>query len=114
MYYGKTADGSTVDEYTLTNAHSMEVKILTYGGIITSLRVPNRRRQLDNVVLGLNQLADYETKSAYFGAIIGRYGNRIGGSTFVLDGHDGSWQWLMDGENKGKLESFARVRLTKE
>ena len=84
--FGTTADGIAVDEYTLTNSHQMEVKIITYGGIITSVRVPDRQGQFSNVVLGFNNLADYETKSAYFGAIIGRYGNRIAKATFKLDG----------------------------
>src|SRR5215203_5823894 len=77
--YGTTADGKAVDEYTLTNANGMEVKIITYGGIITSVRVPDRNGNLDNVVLGFDALADYETKNPYFGALIGRYGNRIAG-----------------------------------
>jgi aldose 1-epimerase len=86
--YGTTADGKAVDEYTLTNANGVEVKIITYGGIITSVRVPDRNGNLADVVLGLNNLADYETKNPYFGAIIGRYGNRIANATFSIDGED--------------------------
>lgn len=85
--YGKTSAGKAVDEYTLTNANRIEVKVITYGGIITSLKVPGRDGQTANVVLGLNHLADYETKnSPYFGAIIGRFGNRIAGGKFTLEG----------------------------
>jgi aldose 1-epimerase len=86
--YGTTADGTAVDEYTLTNANGMEVKIITYGGIITSIRVPDRDGNLANVTLGFDNLADYETKSPYFGAIIGRYGNRIGNAAFSVEGED--------------------------
>jgi aldose 1-epimerase len=84
--WGTTADGTPVRRYTLTNSHGMRVRILTYGGIIQSLRVPDRRGQGTNVVLGFDNLGDYLTKSPYFGAIIGRYANRIGGGHFTLDG----------------------------
>lgn len=84
--YGTTAAAAGVDEYTLTNASGMEVKIITYGGIITSIRTPDRNGNLANVTLGFDTLADYEFRHSYFGAIIGRYGNRIGGAAFNLDG----------------------------
>jgi aldose 1-epimerase len=85
--YGTTSDGIDVYEYTLTNAKGMEVKIITYGGIITSVRVPDHKHKMANVTLGFNNLQDYETKnSPYFGAIIGRYGNRIANGVFTLDG----------------------------
>lgn len=85
--YGTTADGIAVDEYTLTNANGMEVKIITYGGIITSIRVPDRYGNMANVTLGFANLEDYETlNTSYFGALIGRYGNRIANATFTLDG----------------------------
>ncbi|HVO42102.1 MAG TPA: aldose epimerase family protein [Aggregatilineales bacterium] len=86
--FGKTASGTPVEEYSLTNAQHVEVKIITYGGIITSLRVPDREGQFTNVVLGFDRLEDYETKSPYFGAIIGRYGNRIANHKFVLEDKD--------------------------
>jgi aldose 1-epimerase len=84
--YGTTAEGKTVEEYTLTNAHGVEIRIITYGGIITSIRVPDRDGAVANVVLGFNNLADYETRSPYFGCITGRYANRIAGGRFTLDG----------------------------
>jgi len=85
--YGTTADGIAVEEYTLTNANGMEVKVITYGGIITSIRVPDRYGNMANVALGFSNLGDYETlNSTYFGAIIGRYGNRIANARFTLDG----------------------------
>lgn len=86
--YGTTAAGQSVDQYTLTNANGVEIKVITYGGIITSLRVPDRAGKFDNITLGLNSLHDYETRSPYLGAIIGRYGNRIGGAKFTLEGKD--------------------------
>ena len=84
--YGTTTDGKNVVEYTLTNARGMEVKVLTYGGIIESVKTQDRHGEWADVVLGLKSLSDYETKSPYFGAIIGRYGNRIGHGMFTLNG----------------------------
>jgi aldose 1-epimerase len=84
--YGTTADGIDVAEYTLTNAHGMEVKIITYGGIITSVKVPDRKGQFANVVLGFDNLQDYEELSPYFGCITGRYANRIAEGKFTLNG----------------------------
>jgi aldose 1-epimerase len=85
-YYGTTSDGD-VYEYTLTNTKGMEVKIITYGGIITSVNLPAHKHKMVNVTLGFNNLDDYVTKnSPYFGGIIGRYGNRIADGVFTLDG----------------------------
>lgn len=84
--YGTTQDGQAVDEYTLTSAAGLEVKIITYGGIITSLRAPAQDGELANVVLGLPNLAEYEANNPYFGCIVGRFGNRIAGGQFSLDG----------------------------
>jgi aldose 1-epimerase len=84
--YGTTVDGAPVEEYTLTNASGMEVKVITYGGIITSIRVPDRGGVFANVALGFDNLAAYEKSNPYFGAITGRYANRIAGASFTLDG----------------------------
>ncbi|GLE51727.1 aldose 1-epimerase [Mycobacterium montefiorense] len=85
-------DGTPVTRYTLTNRHGMRVRILTYGGIIQSIEVPDRSGHVDNVVLGFATLADYlnNTGSAktYFGAIVGRYGNRIAKGAFSLNGNE--------------------------
>lgn len=84
--FGKMPDGTPVRIYTLRNANGMKVRILTYGGIIQSLRVPDRNGHFGDVVLGYNHLNSYRTNSPYFGALIGRYGNRIAKGTFTLDG----------------------------
>jgi aldose 1-epimerase len=84
--FGATTDGTAVDLYTLTNANGVEVRAITYGGIIVSLRVPDRHGKLGDVVLGFDTLPEYQKASPYFGAIIGRYGNRIARGKFTLDG----------------------------
>jgi aldose 1-epimerase len=79
--------GTPVEVFTLTNAAGVEVKAITYGGIITSWRVPDRRGQLADIVLGYDDPAAYVANNGpYFGAIVGRYGNRIGKARFALDG----------------------------
>jgi aldose 1-epimerase len=84
--FGKTGDGKAVDLYTLANAHGMRVRIMTYGGIIVSLEVPDRRGQLADVVLGFDRLEEYLKGHPFFGALVGRYGNRIAKGQFTLDG----------------------------
>jgi aldose 1-epimerase len=84
--FGTTDWGDAVSVYTLKNAHGMEVRATDYGGIILSLRVADRDGRFDDVVLGYDSLKDYVRASPYFGAIIGRYGNRIAGGRFSLDG----------------------------
>jgi len=83
--FGSTSEGP-VDLYTLTNSRGTEVKIMTYGGIIQSVKVPDRHGNLANVTLGFNNLDDYVQRSPYFGCITGRYANRIALGTFTLDG----------------------------
>ena len=84
--FGKLPDGTPVDLYTLTNANRIEMKVMTYGGIVVSLKTPDRNGKLEDIVLGYDNLQGYLDKNPYFGALIGRYGNRIGKARFTLDG----------------------------
>src|SRR4030095_6644191 len=86
--FGRTPDGTVVDKITLRNGTGLEMVVLTYGGIITSLRTPDKNRAFDDIVLGFDDLASYlePGKSPYFGCLIGRYGNRIAKGKFTLDG----------------------------
>lgn len=84
--FGKTPDGTPVELYTLRNSKGMTATIMTYGGILTSLKVPDRNGNFGDVVLGYDNLDGYIQKSPYFGALIGRYGNRIAKGRFTLDG----------------------------
>jgi aldose 1-epimerase len=84
--FGTTSDGTAVDRYTLTNARGMQVKIITYGGIVQSIWAPDRRGRLGNVALGFATLDRYLAGHPYFGNITGRYANRIAGGIFTLDG----------------------------
>lgn len=83
--WGSTAEGQ-VDRYTLTNARGMRVRIITYGGILQTIEVPDRRGRLANVTLGFDNLSDYVERSPFFGCITGRYANRIANGTFTLNG----------------------------
>ena len=84
--FGKTKDGTPVEIFTLRNAGGAEAMITNYGGIVVSLKVPDRSGKLGDVVLGYDNLKDYIKASPYFGALIGRYGNRISKGRFELDG----------------------------
>lgn len=84
--FGRLPDGQQVELFTLTNAHGVQVKVITYGGIVMALEVPDRTGTLADVVLGYDNLEQYLEDSPYFGAIVGRYGNRIAGGGFTLDG----------------------------
>ena len=84
--FGKTTDGRAVEIYTLRNRNGMEARIATYGGIIVSLTAPDRDGNFADVVLGYDRLDDYLKGAPYFGALIGRYANRIGGAKFTLNG----------------------------
>jgi aldose 1-epimerase len=84
--FGHLSDGREVHKVTLGNRSGVSVEILTYGGVIRSLEVPDREGHLKNVVLGFTALDDYVSSSPYFGAIIGRYANRIAQGRFSIDG----------------------------
>lgn len=84
--FGTLPDGTAIELFTLTNASGMEVRVITYGGIVTAIKVADRNGKLDDVVLGYDSLEGYVKNPAYLGALIGRYANRIGKAQFTLDG----------------------------
>jgi aldose 1-epimerase len=84
--FGKTEDGQLISQYTLSSKKGLEAVIINYGATLVSLKVPGRDADAADVVLGYDDVAGYEKDKSYFGATIGRYGNRIGGAQFSLDG----------------------------
>ena len=108
--FGTNAEGSLVELFTLTNAQGLEVRALNFGGIITSLRVPDRNGNLEDVVLGFDRLEPYLENKPYLGAIIGRYGNRIANGKFNIDGVEYSLA-RNNGSNSlhGGLKGFNKV-----
>jgi aldose 1-epimerase len=108
--FGKTGDGENVDLYTLTNNLGMQAKIMNYGGIVVSLKVPDRNGKMDDVVLGFNDLDSYLKGHPYFGAIVGRYGNRIAKGRFTLNGVEYKLA-VNNGENHlhGGIKGFDKV-----
>ena len=87
-FFGKTKDGQDVFQFEMKNKKGMIINIISYGGIITSWRAKNRNNHFEDIVLGYNTLKEYENNSPYFGAIIGRYGNRIAKGKFSLEGKE--------------------------
>ena len=108
--FGTMPDGQKVSLYTLTNATGAVAKITTYGAIVTELWMPDKNGTLGDIVLGYDKLADYLKETPYFGAIVGRYGNRIGKGTFTLDGKTYTLA-TNNGENHlhGGLKGFDKV-----
>jgi aldose 1-epimerase len=113
--FGKLPDGREVDIYTLDNAIGLKVKIMTYGATIVSLETPDRNGNMQDIVLGHDNLQGYLTKSPYFGAIVGRYANRIKRGSFSLDSR--SYQLTINnGLNHlhGGVNGFDKVLWTAE
>lgn len=108
--FGTTSTGEVVDRFTLSNDNGVEVAIINYGGIIQSIWVPDQNGTFDDVVLGYDTLAAYESCSAFFGCIAGRYANRIAKSRFTLDGTEYTLE-TNNGENHlhGGSAGFNRV-----
>jgi aldose 1-epimerase len=109
--FGKTKDGQSVDLYTLRNTKGMETKITNYGGIVVTLTAPDRDHKFADVALGYNDLESYMNPPfPYFGAIIGRYGNRIAKGRFTLNDHEYKLA-VNNGENHlhGGLKGFDKV-----
>jgi aldose 1-epimerase len=86
--FGATADGDSVTLYRLTNTNGMSMEVMDYGGIITTLTAPDRDGNYKEIVLGFDNLQQYLDGHPFFGALVGRYGNRIGGAKFSLDGQE--------------------------
>ena len=108
--FGKTEAGENVDLYTLRNTHGVEAKITNFGGIVVSLKVPDRNGKFDDVVLGFSNLDGYLKQGPYFGALIGRYGNRIAKGRFTLNGVEYKLA-VNNGENHlhGGIKGFDKV-----
>src|SRR4030042_144221 len=105
-----TVGGKPVNLYTLTNKNGLVAKITNYGGIVTSLMFPDRNGNLGDIVLGYDNVDSYVKNNPYFGALIGRYGNRIGKAKFTLDGKEYSLA-VNNGENTlhGGLKGYDKV-----
>jgi aldose 1-epimerase len=84
--FGKTRDGTPVEQYVLRNSHGMQATVITYGATLQALEVPDKHGKVEDVVLGFDDVQGYETGKAYFGATIGRFGNRLANGAFELDG----------------------------
>lgn len=109
-FYGNTSNGTEVSIFTLKNSNGMTAEITNFGGIIVSLKVPDREGNLEDIVLGYDKLEDYLHNTRYFGAIIGRFGNRIENASFELDGVEYNLA-KNDGENHlhGGIQGFNAV-----
>jgi len=107
--FGRTADETPVDIYSLADG-KVEVRVMTYGGIIVSLRTPDRNGKPGDVVLGCDSVEKYEAQTAHFGGIVGRYANRIAHGSFQVDGHTYSIP-KNDGDNAlhGGIRGFDKV-----
>jgi aldose 1-epimerase len=109
--FGQTPDGQQVRLYSLRNDKGAKADIMTYGATVVTLQVPDRNGRLDDIVLGYDNLDSYVKNSPYFGAIVGRYGNRIGKGRFTLDGIEYDKLAINNGENHlhGGLKGFDKV-----
>ena len=108
--FGVTKDGIDINQYILKNSNGMQISVINYGGIITSWKAKDRDGSYEDIVLGFDNLSDYESSSPYFGALIGRYGNRIKEGKFSLDGVDYKLE-VNNGENHlhGGVKGFDKV-----
>ena len=108
--FGRTPDGTAVDLFTLRNANGVEAGICNYGGLVIFLKVPDRHGRLGDVTLGYDKLEDYLKDSPHFGALIGRYGNRIAKGKFTLNGQEYTLA-VNNGPNAlhGGLKGFDKV-----
>lgn len=108
--FGTTTNGTKVTLYTLTNGKGASATISNYGGIVTSLKMPDRNGKFSDIVLGFKTLPEYEAKSPYFGCLVGRYGNRIAEGQFTLDGKTYQLARNNNGQSlHGGLKGFDKV-----
>ena len=108
--FGKLPAGDEVTEYTLINKNGVSLSVINYGGIITKLVVPDRNGVLEDIVLGYDSLSDYLKDSPYFGALVGRYGNRIAKGKFTLNGKEYTLAQNNNGQHlHGGLKGFDKV-----
>src|SRR5690348_1006713 len=96
--FGTLPDGKVVYRFTLKNDNGVEMQVINYGGIITSLKTPDKNGTVEDIVLGYDSLSGYLKSSPYFGALIGRYGNRIAKGKFKIDGTE----YTIAGNNNGQ------------
>ncbi len=108
--FGVTPNGDSVTQYILSNKNGLEVRIINYGGIVTNIMFPDKNGIVEDVVLGYDNLDDYIKATPYFGAIVGRYGNRIAKGKFSLNGEEYTLA-VNNGENHlhGGLKGFDKV-----
>ncbi|AUS07375.1 aldose epimerase family protein [Pseudotamlana carrageenivorans] len=113
--FGVMPDSTIIDQFTLKNTNGVTLNVITYGGRITSLKVPNKNGAFENVVLGFDNLEDYLKDNPFFGALIGRFGNRIAKGKFTLNGNEYTLA-TNDGPNHlhGGVDGFDRVVWTAE
>jgi len=109
-FFGKTSSNNIVELYILENSNKMRVKIINYGAIVVSLEVPDKDGKIQDIVLGYDKLRDYIEDKSYFGATIGRYGNRIANGNFSLEGKEYQLA-LNNGKNNlhGGIKGFNKV-----
>lgn len=108
--FGRMPDGQEVFEYTLVNANNIEVRVINYGGIITALLTPDKKGVLEDIVLGYDSLSGYLKSNPYFGAIAGRYANRIANGKFVLAGKEYAVAQNNNGQHlHGGVKGFDKV-----
>jgi len=108
--FGKLDDGSNVDLYILENKNGVQIGVITYGAIVTFIRTPDAKGNINDIALGFDNLEQYVTSNPYFGAIVGRYGNRIAKGKFSLNGMDYTLA-VNNGENHlhGGKKGFDKV-----
>jgi aldose 1-epimerase len=108
--FGTLPDGQVVTRYTLRNKNGVEMEVINYGGIIASLKVPDKSGVKEDVVLGFDSLSGYLNGSPYIGAVVGRYGNRIAKGKFKLDGKEYTLAQNNNGEHlHGGVKGFDKV-----